>query len=76
MRIEARFENNNLYIKGGQPKGGTIRTYNDHRIAMSFAVGGLGVSGQVIENPQCVAKSYPAFWEAFACLTEKTQRTE
>lgn len=76
MGIEARFADNNLYIQGGQPKGGTIKTYNDHRIAMSFAVAGLGVSGQVIEDPQCVAKSFPAFWEAFAGLTEKTQRME
>jgi len=48
--------------------GATIATYNDHRIAMSFAVAGLVVSGIRIENEGCVAKSFPDFWERFALL--------
>jgi 3-phosphoshikimate 1-carboxyvinyltransferase len=39
-----------------------IHTYNDHRMAMSFAA--LGILGEVeIENPEVVNKSYPEFWE-------------
>lgn len=42
-----------------------IHTYNDHRMAMSFAVAGLVLPGLTIENEQCVEKSFPNFWETF-----------
>ena len=51
--------------------GATIETYNDHRIAMSFAVAGLQVEGITIKNPGCVAKSFPNFWEEFEKLEDK-----
>jgi len=40
-----------------------IQTYNDHRMAMGFAVMGTRIPGITIENPDCVAKSYPGFWD-------------
>lgn len=43
--------------------GATVETYNDHRMAMSLALVGLRVPGIVIQNPGCVAKTYPGFWE-------------
>ena len=48
-----------------------IETYNDHRMAMAFAVLGLNPPNGVplaIRNPKCVAKSYPGFWKDFARL--------
>jgi len=45
--------------------GTTLSTYDDHRMAMSFALIGLKVPGVVIENPGCVAKTYPDFWRDF-----------
>jgi len=48
--------------------GGRIATYNDHRMAMSFAVAGLAIPGVVIENPGCVSKTYPRFFDDFARL--------
>lgn len=45
-----------------------IETYNDHRMAMAFAVLGLRVPGIQIRNPACVRKSYPGFWGDFARL--------
>ncbi len=48
--------------------GAEIKTYNDHRIAMSFAVAGLAVPGVKILGEECVAKSFPDFWERFALL--------
>ncbi|MDI9570528.1 MAG: 3-phosphoshikimate 1-carboxyvinyltransferase [Pseudomonadota bacterium] len=51
-----------LVIAGGAPRGAEIETYNDHRIAMSFAVLGLVVPGVTIRNPRCVEKSFPGFW--------------
>jgi len=50
-----------------------IETYNDHRMAMAFAVLGLARPGISIRNPACVSKSYPTFWKDFAKLY-KSQR--
>jgi 3-phosphoshikimate 1-carboxyvinyltransferase len=51
-----------LAVTGGSPHGATITTYNDHRIAMSFAVLGLAAPGTRIEGEGCVGKSFPGFW--------------
>lgn len=52
-----------LVIEGGGPHGARIETYNDHRIAMGFAVMGLVVPGIEIDGEECVAKSFPGFWK-------------
>jgi 3-phosphoshikimate 1-carboxyvinyltransferase len=43
--------------------GARIETYDDHRMAMSFAVLGLRVPGMSIADPECVAKTFPDFFE-------------
>jgi 3-phosphoshikimate 1-carboxyvinyltransferase len=40
-----------------------IETYNDHRMAMSFALAGLVHPGVVIRDPGCTAKTYPRFFD-------------
>jgi 3-phosphoshikimate 1-carboxyvinyltransferase len=45
-----------------------IATYDDHRLAMSFALAGLRVPGVVIADPGCVAKTYPGFWDDLGSL--------
>jgi 3-phosphoshikimate 1-carboxyvinyltransferase len=50
--------------------GGTIDTYEDHRMAMSMALVGLRVPGVVIRNPACTAKTYPRFFDDLAQLTQ------
>ncbi len=57
-----------MEITGGTPHGAVIETFNDHRIAMAFAVAGLRVAGIEIENPRCVEKSFPTFWQLFDAL--------
>ena len=47
-----------------------IATYDDHRMAMSFALAGLKVPGLTILDPGCVAKTYPGFWGDLARLAE------
>jgi 3-phosphoshikimate 1-carboxyvinyltransferase len=42
--------------------GARIATYNDHRMAMSFALAGLRIPEVTILDPGCVAKTYPGFW--------------
>jgi len=50
-------------------KPATIETYDDHRIAMAFAIAGLRLEGVRIKNPGCVAKTFPDFFERLAALT-------
>jgi len=50
------------------PRGARIATYDDHRMAMSFAIAGLRTSGIVIEDPECVAKTFPDFFERLRAL--------
>jgi 3-phosphoshikimate 1-carboxyvinyltransferase len=40
----------------------TVHCYADHRMSMSFAILGLARPGITIEDPSCVAKTYPTFW--------------
>jgi 3-phosphoshikimate 1-carboxyvinyltransferase len=47
----------------GQFKAAEVATYDDHRIAMSFALAGLKVPGTVILDPGCVGKTYPGYWK-------------
>ncbi len=44
-------------------RGCAVDTYKDHRMAMSLALVGLRVPGVVINDPGCVAKTYPGFWQ-------------
>jgi 3-phosphoshikimate 1-carboxyvinyltransferase len=45
------------------PQAAEIHTYDDHRMAMAFAVLGLRVPGTVILHPECVGKTFPTFFE-------------
>ncbi|GAC1451770.1 MAG: hypothetical protein NVSMB9_36760 [Isosphaeraceae bacterium] len=45
-----------------------IATYDDHRMAMSFALVALRTGGVTILDPGCVAKTYPGFWDDLARL--------
>jgi 3-phosphoshikimate 1-carboxyvinyltransferase len=48
----------------------TVDTYDDHRMAMSFAVAGLKVDGVVINNPECVQKTFPNFFKKLQQISE------
>lgn len=49
---------------GAGPHGGVVHTYDDHRMAMSFALVGLRVPGVAIADPACVGKTFPGYWDA------------
>lgn len=52
-----------LIVHGGTPHGASIATYEDHRMAMSFAMLGARIGGIAIEEPRVVEKSFPSFWQ-------------
>jgi 3-phosphoshikimate 1-carboxyvinyltransferase len=72
-RLGARVEErpDGLSIWPSSLRAGTVETYDDHRIAMAFAVLGLRQPGVVIKDPRCVAKTFPGFFDALEQLRER-----
>ena len=62
-----------LTIQPSKLHPGTIETYDDHRLAMAFAITGLRQPGLRIRNPACVAKTYPEFFEDLRRLVERSE---
>ncbi len=52
----------------------SIATYDDHRMAMAFAIAGLRSPGVRIQNPACTAKTYPEFFEDLRAATQPSNR--
>jgi 3-phosphoshikimate 1-carboxyvinyltransferase len=71
LGIDAAELSDGFTVRPGQPRPGMVRTYDDHRMAMSFAVLGLCSGGIVIENPRCVDKTFPRFWDVVAELRRR-----
>lgn len=51
-----------------------IETYDDHRMAMGFALTGLRASGVAIAHPACVTKTFPDFFDVLSELTTPSSR--
>jgi 3-phosphoshikimate 1-carboxyvinyltransferase len=60
--IQADEEADGILIRPGVPRPAEVHTYDDHRMAMSFALLGLRVPGITILDPSCVAKTFPTYW--------------
>ena len=61
-KIEEREDG--LIVEGSPLRGAHVQSFNDHRMAMSLAIAGLGAEGNMnIERNGCVEKSYPAFFK-------------
>jgi 3-phosphoshikimate 1-carboxyvinyltransferase len=59
-------EGDTLTVYPSKLHGAEIETYNDHRMAMCFAILGLKVPGIKIKNPACVKKTFPNFFQKVA----------
>jgi 3-phosphoshikimate 1-carboxyvinyltransferase len=64
----AQADADSLLITPAPLHGASIDTYDDHRMAMAFAMAGLRVPGVVIRDPACVSKSWPGYFDTFARL--------
>jgi 3-phosphoshikimate 1-carboxyvinyltransferase len=70
MGVEVEEFPDGMAITGGKPlKGAKLKSFGDHRIAMSFAIAGLFATGEtVIEDAGCVQTSYPGFAETLRLI--------
>ena len=69
----ATVERDDLIVQGdpqlaGEHRDCLIDSYADHRIAMSFALAALRVPGVKIEDPDCVSKTFPSYWDVLRGL--------
>ena len=73
LGINAIEKEDEMIIEGGTIKGGIVSSYNDHRMAMMEAIAStVSIDDIIIDNKECVKKSYPSFWEHFKMLGGKT----
>ncbi|HEX7574557.1 MAG TPA: 3-phosphoshikimate 1-carboxyvinyltransferase, partial [Bacteroidota bacterium] len=75
LGAEIGVEGDVMSVRQAKLHGALLRTHDDHRLAMSFAVIGLRVPGVIIEDPGCVRKSYPSFWEELERLLEQSAQS-
>lgn len=68
LGARAKADADGIEIAPGPLSGAEIETYDDHRMAMAFALAGLRVPGVVIRNPACVTKTWPDYFETLARL--------
>lgn len=65
MKIKSEITKDSIEIEGGNPQKAVIKTYDDHRMAMAFAVAKSRIPELIIKNPEVVKKSFPDFWKKF-----------
>lgn len=64
LNIKIELQNDEMHITGNKICSATVNSHNDHRIAMSLAAAAVNADGCIIvENAECVEKSYPCFWK-------------
>ncbi len=68
LGARATADRDSLRIEPDRLRGAEIDTYDDHRMAMSFALAGLRVPDVVIKNPECVSKTWPDYFKMLAQL--------
>lgn len=68
VRVHEAHDAITVYPLDGRPPPVSIDTYGDHRMAMAFAVAGMKLPGVTLNDPACVAKTFPDFFEVLAAL--------
>ena len=68
LGIDAVEEADGFVIHPGVTRAAAVQTYDDHRMAMSFALIGLRNAGVTILEPACVAKTFPTYWDVLETL--------
>ncbi|MFQ5997228.1 MAG: 3-phosphoshikimate 1-carboxyvinyltransferase [Dehalococcoidales bacterium] len=71
MGVKIAEERDRLTIFGSRPRGATIDSKDDHRIAMAFSILGSLVGGTIINGAECVNKTFPDFWDILRSIGGK-----
>ena len=76
MNIGVVEEKDSLTIAGSRAEGSVIDSKGDHRIAMAFSILGTEVGGTIIDKAECVAKTFPGFWDILRSIGGKLEIDE
>ncbi|HEY5442850.1 MAG TPA: 3-phosphoshikimate 1-carboxyvinyltransferase [Candidatus Saccharimonadales bacterium] len=76
MAVKTWTNENTLSVQGGRAQAARIATYDDHRMAMAFAVAGSKLPGMIIEEPDVVTKTFPDFWQKLEAIGIGVSRSE
>lgn len=76
MGITCNISHDSITILGGTPRASIIDTYNDHRMAMAFAVAACKLPGIKIKDPYVVTKTFPLFFETLKKIGIKVTMQE
>jgi 3-phosphoshikimate 1-carboxyvinyltransferase len=68
MNVDVDELDDGLVIRPSTPAPATIQTYDDHRMAMSFAIAGTRAAGVTIKDIECTNKTYPNFFRDLETL--------
>jgi len=64
LKVKIDIHDDTMFVTGSRPQAARVESHDDHRIAMALAVTALGATGRIyIRDSQCVAKSYPGFFD-------------
>ncbi|MSP78953.1 MAG: 3-phosphoshikimate 1-carboxyvinyltransferase [Dehalococcoidia bacterium] len=74
MGVQVEDGRDYIRVYPSTPRGASIETFDDHRIAMAFSVMGLVTPGVVIQNPACVSKTCPEFFDLFESMSSQLGR--
>lgn len=66
LGIHTEPQRDQIVIHPGLPQPGTVHCFDDHRVAMAFSLLGLLYDGVQVDDPACVKKSFPEFWQEMA----------
>ena len=75
LGIEASIDEDGFTVTGGAHENATVQTYEDHRMAMAFALVGLTGGPVTIDDPSCVGKTFPGFWDMLETLRDTARAT-
>ena len=71
MNVRCEEYEDGVKIYPGMPQPAEIETYQDHRVAMAFAVTGVRADGIVISDPMCCRKTFENYFEVLDDLTKR-----
>ena len=74
--IEAEASGDEMHIGGGAGHGAVVSSAGDHRIAMAFCALGAAVGDVTVQHAECVAKTYPGFWQDVLGLGVRVEMDE
>lgn len=72
LGVEVEEHRDGVTISPSKPKSSNIATYKDHRMAMSFTLVGLRVPGICINDPSCVGKTFPTYFDVWDQIRRST----